>query len=353
MRHNVVVVHLLNPKVLQTYFENFDRRKGYDAKKEFGAVVYRFPSSVKNVFRVFFTVLKATKKTKIDVVHIFSGAYTPIGLLFLLYGKLKRKKNGISLYGKDILSSKHSPVDIILLRISLLLPEKIGVNSKATANLLPKSVHGKISILYPGVDLTMQRISKKPEKPQSEKRILFVGRLVGRKGAHELLQAFKHLQNEMPNIKLVIVGDGPQRRSLEKSAKDLEIEHKVEFAGTLVGEPLFRKYSECDLFVMPSKTFSQDVEGFGMVFLEASLFRKPAIGTWSGGIPEAVVDGRTGLLVEPGNVDELRKAMRLLLTDEVLAKRLGESAYKRTVTQFTWEKAASEFLKMYEGPRGE
>jgi glycosyltransferase involved in cell wall biosynthesis len=101
---------------------------------------------------------------------------------------------------------------------------------------------------------------------------------------------------------------------------------------------------------MPSRRFSQDVEGFGMVFFEASLFKKPAVGTWSGGIPEAVIHGKTGLLIKPGDVNALEEAMKLLLTDEELARKLGESAYERVMSNFTWERAALKFLKMYEEP---
>jgi phosphatidylinositol alpha-1,6-mannosyltransferase len=343
MGHKVIVFHML-----KTYFENFDRHKCCIVQKNFGAIVYRLPASVKDIFPAFYSALQFIKKTRIDVVHILSGAYTPIGLLFLLYGKIKKKKTGISLYGKDILSSKHNPIDKILLRIALLMSDKIGVNSKATAHLLPKSIYRKISILYPGIDPQMANVAKETKKPNLKREILFVGRLVKRKGVDKVLKAFQLLQSKMPNTQLVIVGNGPQMKFLKTLAKELGIEGKVEFTGKLTGRPLFEKYSQCDLFVMPSERLNLDVEGFGMVFLEAALFRKPVVGTWSGGIPEAVIDGYTGILVKPGDVNALKDAMVLLLTNEELARKMGENAYNRVIKEFTWEKAAKKFLEMYD-----
>jgi len=349
MRNKVVVVHLLDPEVLQRYFGNLNRFGGVHAENYLGATVYRHPSSVKNMFQVFFKTIKAVRKTPIDAIHIVSGANTPIGFLFLIYGKIRGTKVGVSLYGKDILSSRHSLLDILLLRFSMLLADRVGVNSKATSKLLPRTVLHKIAILYPGVDiqvLEQHRAFEIADKKENE--VLFVGRLVERKGVDDLLKAFKLLLGRVPTSRLTIVGDGPQRKRLIDLTLKLGVQDKVEFTGTLTGKELYKRYQACDVFVMPSKETGRSVEGFGMVFLEAGLFKKPSIGTWSGGIPEAVLHEETGILIPQKDAIALKNAMELLLTNKELAKKLGQNAYNRVVSKFTWEKATLEFLKMYQ-----
>jgi len=344
MGHKVTVVHLLDPEVLKTFFgEKPTSKQLHENFHE--AQVFRYPSSVKNIFKVFFQTVKMLKRNGgVDIVHIISGANTPLGILFLLYGKLKRLKTGISLYGKDILASFH--LYSIFQRIGMLLADRIAVNSKATLKLIPKTFHRKTRILYPGVDPTYSSI-KTQTKRTKQKTILYVGRLVKRKGADDLIKVHKQILQKIPNTKLVIVGDGPYRKNLETLTKKLGIQDKVEFTGTLKGRKLYEKYAECNVFAMPSKRLVHDVEGFGMVFLEAALLKKPVVGTRSGGIPEAVIHGKTGLLIEPGDTQALKEALLLLLTDEKLARKLGENAYKRATQKFTWEKATQKFLEMY------
>lgn len=349
MKNEVILVHLLNPRVLQTYFGSLPQGVKVRGEKYLGATVYRYPSRVKFLFQVFFNVTRTLRNTPIDVIHVVSGGTTPIGLLFLFYGKIKGIKTGVSFYGKDILSSKHNLLDILIMRFSMFFADRIGVNSRATSRLILKMFRNKVSILYPGVDVqALKPFESQKRVDKKEKVILFVGRLVWRKSVHELLQAFKLVLREVPKAKLIIVGDGIQREALLKLTKKLGIQSKVEFTGFLVGEELWKKYHECDIFVMPSKETGMDTEGFGMVFLEAGLLKKPSIGTWCGGIPEAVIHEKTGILISQGDVRALKDAIQLLLTNENLAEKLGQNAYNRVVSEFTWEKATLRLLKMYQ-----
>lgn len=315
---------------------------------QYGATIYRCPTSPLYLFRTFFSTLKAIGNSPIDVVHLLTGADSLIGLLFLLYGKLNDLKTGIFLYGKEILSSKNNLSRRIILHLSIILAGRVGVNSKATAELLPKHALHKLYLLYPGADIeTSARHRVNEERGGEEKNVLFVGRLIKRKGADDLLQSFKLLLEKMPQTRLTIVGDGPQRKNLRNLAEKLEVHDKVEFTGILRGRDLYRKYQECDVFVMPSKRIGEDVEGFGMVFLEAGFFKKPSVGTRSGGIPEAVVHNETGILVPEGDVIALKKAIETLLTNQKLAQELGANAHKRVIDEFTWEKATLRLIKIY------
>ena len=158
------------------------------------------------------------------------------------------------------------------------------------------------------------------------------------------MDAFKLLSEELPDAVLEVVGDGPERRNLERLASDLGLGGRVSFAGTMKGEPLYRKYASCQVFAMPSITLEDDVEGFGTVFLEAGLFGVPSVGTFSGGIPEAIDANVTGLLVREGHVEEVAAALKRLLTDAGLAQTLGRNARARVQTRFTWAESAKQLV---------
>jgi phosphatidylinositol alpha-1,6-mannosyltransferase len=145
---------------------------------------------------------------------------------------------------------------------------------------------------------------------------------------------------DYPNARLEIVGDGPERPRLVDLVTRLDLADHVTFYGSLRGDALYERYRECDFVAMPSRTMKDDVEGFGTVFLEAGLMGRPSVGTYSGGIPEAVTDKITGLLVKEGDVNELALALRTLLSDEDLRARLGANARARVLRDFTWEVTA-------------
>ncbi|MEM2087187.1 MAG: glycosyltransferase family 4 protein [Thermoproteota archaeon] len=343
--HEVTLVHLVEPEEWRNYFEKTKRKMIIE--QVHGASVIRFKYLFKDTFKIFLTVARSVSGRP-DVVHVFSGINLIIGNLFLVYGLLKGCKVGVSLFGKDYLASRPNPAYFLPLLFSLLLAQRIGVNSRSTMSLMPKVFRGKARILYPGVDVETLKQAVGELTGQGEGgTILFVGRMVRRKGPDLLLKAFSTLLKEHPDARLVMVGDGPFLSSLKDLARQLKLEDRVEFTGALRGKALYSKYAECDVFAMPSRQTATDVEGFGMVFLEAGFFGKPSVGTRTGGIPEAVLDGETGILVPQNDADALRDALTLLLKDKELARRLGEKARERVLSEFTWEKTTLRFLEMF------
>jgi glycosyltransferase involved in cell wall biosynthesis len=309
-----------------------------------GAKLHRYSSNMMDAPSTFRLTMKRLNESRIDRVFMLSGGITFLGAMLLLYCRLTHRGTAILLYGKDVLQARASILGTLLVRASTLLAARVLVNSSFTASLVPFVPSGKVRILYPGVDPGVAgqvQISSTP----AGRRVLFVGRLVRRKGAEDLLRAFKALEKEVPDATLEIVGDGPERVRLEKLATELGLGGSVRFLGTMRGDPLYKMYSASDVFVMPSVTLHNDVEGFGTVFLEAGLFGKPSVGTFSGGIPEAIVDGQTGLLVHEGNVTELARALNRLLLDRTLAQSLGENARKRVLERFTWAESTKELVR--------
>ncbi|MEM3638092.1 MAG: glycosyltransferase family 4 protein [Conexivisphaerales archaeon] len=218
------------------------------------------------------------------------------------------------------------------------LADKIGVNSRFTSRLLPSISSQNIFVLYPGVYADSIEYKK---VNGGKKTILFVGRLIERKGVDILLRAFSQIVKEFPDLKLVIVGDGPEYFKLKQLCQELKIIEKVEFTGELRGKELTKRYAEASIFVLPSRKIPDDIEGFGTVFLEAAAFAVPSISTFTGGIPEAIINGVTGLLVPSDDSENLAKAMMTLLRNDVLRIRMGEEARNRVLNNFLWRHSAS------------
>ena len=340
-RGNNYTKHLV---ALGHYVEVISFFPGYDYSKEglHGAALFKFPSSSSHVIKSLRLTGKEISKYSIDAIFFLSGALTLYGLLLLVYARYKGIRTLVFYYGKDILTSKQKLFSRLALWISPRLARKIAVNSRYTQSLLLKKYEKKSVTLYPAVDPEILDQLKHGIEQDDFKRILFVGRLVQRKGVDDLLQAFKEIASSFPRTLLEIVGDGPELESLQALSRELGVSDRVRFYGRLSGNPLYERYLSCDVFVMTSRATKTDVEGFGTVFLEAGLFGKPSIGTNSGGIPEAVVDGETGLLVSEGDVPALSGALRKLLSDHDLALRLGEAARKRVLSSFTWEETTRE-----------
>lgn len=177
--------------------------------------------------------------------------------------------------------------------------EKLGVNPE------------RIQIPHPGCKINTFR----PHEPYEETRrrllsaahrdkiILSVGNLVSRKGHDMVIRALPRLLDTIGKVRYLIAGDGPYRAELEDLASSLGVQGHVVFAGKVPDADLPDIYSLCDLFVLPSREQPEscDAERFGMVFLEANASGKPVVAGKSGGVGDAVLDGETGLLVEPRN----------------------------------------------------
>jgi glycosyltransferase involved in cell wall biosynthesis len=158
-------------------------------------------------------------------------------------------------------------------------------------------------------------------------RILFLGRLVERKGAHNALEAMAHLAARDPGVHLRLVGDGPERSRLEARAATLGLADRVTFVGAVPPSAVAEEYARASVFVMPAVTdWKGEQEGFGLVLVEAMRAGVPVVATASGGIGDVVRDGVTGRLVPPGDPRALADAVTGLLRDPAAAEGLAQAA---------------------------
>jgi glycogen synthase len=186
-------------------------------------------------------------------------------------------------------------------------------------------------------------------------RILFVGRLERRKGVDVLLDAAERLLPERPDVELVLVGKDTEnteigetyRESFQRRFGEADWAERVTFAGAVSDEELFQHYSDCDVFVAPSR-----YESFGLVLTEAMAFGKPVVGCQAGGMKEVVDDGATGLLAEPGDATSLAEQLAKLIDDPDLRDGLGTAARAAFERQFarpiTVERTVGAYRKIAE-----
>jgi phosphatidylinositol alpha-1,6-mannosyltransferase len=221
-------------------------------------------------------------------------------------------------------------------------------NSRNTATLLNQLgvPDEKIHVIHPAVDA--DRFHPKVDGQKVRQRyaerdhilLLSVGRLQRRKGQDVAIQAVAALKHELPSLRYVIAGDGEERERLTKLVADCGVQDRVFFAGIVPDDELSAYYAACDIFLLPNRVEEGDIEGFGIVFLEAAATGKPTIGGDSGGVPEAVERDVTGLLVD-GSVEQVVGAIRSLATSEERRRRFGLAGRVRADGCFSWQRAAS------------
>jgi phosphatidylinositol alpha-1,6-mannosyltransferase len=209
-------------------------------------------------------------------------------------------------------------------------------------------LESQIVKITPGVD--WKRFSPQPAREdlvrkyglENRRILLTIARLIPRKGHAMVLQALAKVLPSLPHTTYLIVGKGGEKERLEQLAAELGISHAVRFVGYVPEENLADFYNLCDAFVMMNHEENGDIEGFGMVFLEASAAGKAVIGGRSGGTSDSVEHGTTGFLVEPDSVEELVETLRLVLQDTELKNRLGMAGMQRARADFSWETRAAQ-----------
>ena len=224
--------------------------------------------------------------------------------------------------------------------------DRIIAISNYTKHLLVKQgiEAGKIYILYGGVDLDEFKDKIVREELIDKYRlkgrqvILTVARLDDYKGVDKVINALPRVLKKFPQVFYLVVGDGPDKKRLKGLVSTLGLIDRVRFAGRLPREEVIGLMKVCEIFIMATRPIIHrgEVEGFGIVFVEAGALGKPVIGGISGGTVEAIKDGVTGLLVEPESTEDISNALLKLLKDTDFARQLGENGRKRVEGELNW-----------------
>lgn len=286
-----------------------------------------------------------------DIIHAHGA--TAAGFI----GLILRNKYGIplicSLRGSDINAypgygklSMHLTKRVISESDCLV---SVSAALKNAAESITKSKK-EIYVLYNGCDNGM--FSKNNEErrlirqrlgiPEGDKVFVFVGSMSADKGIFELLEAFTQIKPGDYGLHLLLVGSGPEEAALAGIAASRGLTNRLHMAGDLPHHEIPKFMSAADIFVLPSHS-----EGLPNVVLEAMGCSLPVIGTRVGGIPEAVDDGESGILIEKKSVSSLVEAMKHLAVDDKLAGRMGALGRKIVESKFTWRHNSGRMFGIY------
>lgn len=229
------------------------------------------------------------------------------------------------------------------LRRNLRRCARVFAVSRYTAELVRERFGlSNVSVLWPGIryeDFQKYDREYRSRRGWSGREVvLMLSRLAGRKGHHIALQAIERLRARRPRVLLAIAGSGHMRDELEARTRDLGLEGNVEFLGRIDEDEKASLYRAADVYCMPSEINidKADVEGFGITFLEAAACGTLAVGSHTGGIPDALDDGRTGLLIPPGDPVALEEALEGVLSEPRRYDAMRERARQRAESEFDW-----------------
>ncbi len=276
------------------------------------------------------------------IVHVTT--HLPFGV-FLHGGELNRFRRQPVL--QRVIVSLINYAALIVVNSDYTRQEYVGIG------VSNKIIH-KVS---PGVDTNRFRpginCSTVLEKYDLDGRkvLLTISRLVERKGHDQVIKALPKILEKVPQTIYLIVGTGPQESHLRSLAYEIGVAAQVLFAGFVPEEELSAYYNACDVFVMPSRQTEgrEGIEGFGIVYLEANACGKPAIGGNSGGVSDAVIDGITGLLVDPLSKQAVADAVIRLLLDGNLARQMGKQGREIVERDCTWNIQSRKLHHLLQG----
>jgi phosphatidyl-myo-inositol dimannoside synthase len=294
-----------------------------------------------------------------DVDTVWFGAAAPLGLL------ARRARQA----GADrVVASTHGhEVGWSMLPVARSALRRIGEDSDVVTYISRytrdrfASAFGPrtaLELLPPGVDAERFRPDASARAELRERYglgerpvILCLSRLVPRKGQDMLIRALPPIRSRIDGAALVIVGGGPYLPTLRRLANSLDVADQVIFTEGVAAAELPAHHAMADVFAMPCRTRGAglDVEGLGIVYLEASASGVPVVAGRSGGAPEAVQEGRTGLVVDGRSIDQIADAVSRILEDPQLAARMGAAGRQWILERWRWQTHAARLATLLTG----
>ena len=233
--------------------------------------------------------------------------------------------------------------------------KKIAANSAYTRDLMIASLKissDKIKVIHPGIDIYEDFISD--EDRENVKKIIknaspiitTLARVEKRKGHKFVINSISELKSKFPNMLYLVAGKGPYLDEIKKYVRRLKLEKNVIFLGWITEPEKSLVLQSSDIFIMTPSQDGESIEGFGMVFIDAAFHGIASIGTLSGGISDAVIDNKTGLLCEEGNQAHITENINKLLSNKELRVSLGRNGRERARSEYSWNAKVTEYLNV-------
>lgn len=263
-------------------------------------------------------------------------------------------------HGEDVNSASTSRELSWLVRRVFRSASFVIPNSRNTERIVREEWEvpaAQIRLLHPGVDCDRFRPAKSSPTARatlgwgSRPVILTVGRLQKRKGHDHMILALTSIRQAIPNVLYAIVGDGEERKNLGKLVEEEGLAEHVQFLGEVTDDVLATCYQQCDLFVLPNREVARDIEGFGMVLLEAQACGKPVVAGNSGGTAETMNIPHTGRVVNCDSPASLASHLVELLGDQESLQRMGAAARLWVLEHFDWSVLSQRAARLFGPPQ--
>ena len=304
--------------------------------------------------RVIRVCQKLIENRKLTMVAF--GAAAPLGIMARAMRRAGAQKIVALTHGHEVWWAKVPPFTFAIRHMSKNIDAITYLGDYTRGEIskaLSKADTSKLVQIAPGIDvdhfIPTDSSKLRAELGLTDKSVIIsVGRLVHRKGQDKLIAALPAIKSAVPNVHLVLVGVGPHQDYLEKLALKLKVSDCVTFIGRINYAELPKYICLGDIFAMPSRSrfFGLEVEGLGIVYLEASACGLPVVGGKSGGAPDAVLVGETGMVVDGTNSSEIADACIELLINPELCALMGANGRAWIIENWRWEIWATRYAAL-------
>ena len=305
-----------------------------------------------------FHLCRLHRKHHFNIIHTFW--LLPNGFIGAVVSKLCKTPLMVALRGSDIFISKQNLVFRAMARwtlkqatmVTTVTPtffrdlEDFGV-PKEKRRLIPNGSHPNLFPVPPSARLSALR--QHLSIPENNLIVFALGRIVLKKGFDILIQALSSVREKVPNVTLVIGGDGTDLERLKTLAEEFSVSESIRFPGTVSRTDVPAYFHLCDIFTLPAIFDPKgNVDGCPNVILEAMACGKPVVASGISGIPVVVKANETGILVEEKNVTQLAAALVVLLTDKQKREQFGRAGQQRILNELTWDKVIEQIKDVYQ-----
>ena len=298
-------------------------------------------------------VLKLIKEHDIKEVHC--GRVIPEGVIARALKLLAGARYNCFVHGEDVETAATSREHSLIVKNVCKNASMLICNSENTANIVRKlgfDSGSKCEVLHPGVDTSRFEVaapdtSFRQQMGWSGKRVLLtVGRLQRRKGQDFLIKSMPTLLNEFPDLFYAVVGRGECYDELISLVDQHELHDKVCVYPDMDDEALIKCYQQCDIFILPNRTIDNDIEGFGMVLVEAQVCGKPVIAGDSGGTRETMDIGKTGHIIDCSSTENLLNGLSPILRNpEIVDGEVNIADYAKN--RFNWDQHVAKAKRLF------
>lgn len=282
-------------------------------------------------------------RKKFDILHVHWPF--PHGILSMFATLFCKSKVILNFHGACLLLAQRYSFVRNFLKYFIKNADAVIVNSSFTGKKVTEIYDRPIHVIPYGSTV----IPKSNLRKEVPGRYIFsVGRMIERKGFTYLIDAMPQVISQFPDAKLILAGGGPVREQLLQQVNKLQLQDNVNLPGKVSAEDLEMLYAQGDIFVLPAIIDKNgDTEGLGVVLIEAMTYKIPVIASNVGGIPDVIVTGTSGILVDQKNPSMLANELIGLLKDPEKMQRIGEQGYNFISTRFSWERVIRDIENLY------